>query len=276
MFDFVIIGIVGAFLILLPISLKWELNIKTTIIYNILIGVLVGYIVFFVNQFAYWNIVNNMIFGASLIVVFSILMLLWRFYRDPERNIPDDDNAVISPADGRIIYIKKIEDGEIPISTKLGKNYKLYDLIHTEKFKDARYQIGILMTYLDVHVNRSPVSGKVEMIKHIKGSFKSLKRIESIFENERSMLIIRGKKFPVAVVQIASRLVRMIVLFVKEDQFINKGYRIGRIRFGSQVDLILPDIKNLEILVNINDTVIAGETVLAKLKEEGNTFYENQ
>jgi phosphatidylserine decarboxylase len=123
--------------------------------------------------------------------------------------------------------------------------------------------IGIAMSFLDVHVNRAPISGRVAVLRRFPGLFGSLRRPEMLFENERATVVIERGDIQVAVVQIASRLVRRIVAYVEEGDDVAAGQRIGMIRFGSQVDLVLPLRDGLRVFAEPGDRVVAGETILA-------------
>jgi phosphatidylserine decarboxylase len=128
--------------------------------------------------------------------------------------------------------------------------------------------IGIAMNFLDVHVTRAPLSGRVELLEHFPGRFGSLRKPEMVFENERATTVISGSDLQVVVVQIASRLVRQIVSFVGKGQIVSAGQRIGAIRFGSQVDLVLPLEAGLRVLVSPGDRVQAGTSVIAMLEPD--------
>ncbi len=119
------------------------------------------------------------------------------------------------------------------------------------------------MTYIHVHVNRSPIDGKVVKIKRIPGQFNSLKHLSSLLENERVFTQINSEKIKLGIVQIASRLVRRIESYKKENEKVSIGERIGIIKFGSQVDLLInkPDIK---INTKVGDEVKAGLSILAE------------
>lgn len=198
-----------------------------------------------------------------LYTVSMIMIVLSRFFRDPERKIPYNDNVLVSPADGTVLYIKKLEDGTIPISVKQGRAARIDEMIQTDMLSDARYILGIEMNVLNVHVNRSPVDGKITFKKHIPGSFLSLRNEESPVRNERLTTVIDQGAFKIAVIQIASRLVRRIDSYVDTGDIVTMGDRIGMIRFGSQVDVIIPALKDLEFAVGVGDEVTAGTSLLA-------------
>ena len=121
------------------------------------------------------------------------------------------------------------------------------------------------MSFLDVHVNRAPIAGRAVVARHFPGPFGSLRRPEMVFENERATTVLERGGLQVAVVQIASRLVRRIVTFVQEGTSWRAGQRIGVIRFGSQVDVVLPLRHGLVVVVKPGDRVVAGETTIATL-----------
>jgi phosphatidylserine decarboxylase len=191
------------------------------------------------------------------------MLLMWRFFRDPERESPVIDNVIVSPADGKIIYIKRSEDGQVPFSEKNGRKYPLSQFFQTDVLPGKGTLIGISMNFLDVHVNRAPMGGTIEAIRHIRGKFLSLRKEDAIVENERQLTVIDSGRFRVGVVQIASRLVRKIVTYAKEGQEVRRGQRIGMIRFGSQVDLYIPDTCPTRVNVTVGQKVKAGLSVLA-------------
>jgi len=199
------------------------------------------------------------------IVGISISLLLWRFYRDPRRIPPEDKTAILSPADGRVIYVKRIEQGVIPYIEKKGEKVLFKDFTQSDVFPREAYLIGISMNFLNVHVNRAPIEGKISLVKHIQGKFISLRRKEGLIENERALTVIDNGQFKVGIVQIASRLVRKIVVYLHEGSFVQKGERIGMIRFGSQVDLFLPNVPILHILVKPGEEVKAGISIIGRM-----------
>jgi len=256
-----------ALLILIPVAYKWELNIKNVFLGSIFIGFFVGLVINIIAKFFALNWLFEFLTSFILIILASISLLLIRFYRDPERIPPGDRNSILSPADGKVIYVKNIEKGKVPFSEKEGKKFPLNAFIQSDVLSDAGYLIGISMTYLDVHVNRAPIGGTVRFVKHIKGLFISLKRKEAVLQNERVFTVIDNSQFKVGIVQIASRLVRKIVPYLSQGQEVQKGERIGIIRFGSQVDLILPNLQSLQIIAEPGAKVKAGRTIVATFNE---------
>jgi phosphatidylserine decarboxylase len=258
-------GLILSLIILIPLSIKWELETKITIPAACLIGIISGVIVnaFVIN----WNITFfHILIGEGFIIIFfSTLLILWRFYRDPERISPVGDHIVVSPADGKIVYVKKYEKGKIPYTQKNGRKYSLIDFIQADALPESGTLIGIGMSFLDVHINRAPISGTISLFKYIKGAFISLKKKEAVIQNERAMMVMENKNIKIGIVLIASRLVRKIVPFIQEGQEAMKGVRIGMIRFGSQVDVIIPDQPSVQIKVKTGEIVKAGLTIIAQL-----------
>lgn len=259
-------NLVLSFLILLPIGIKWELQKKIVIPAAFLIGIMSWIVVKGVALFFHLAFYQILPIEVFVIAVTSISLLLWRFYRDPERIPPDIENAILSPADGTIIYVKKVQNGEIPFSEKNGKKFSLTDFVHSDLLPSGGHLVGIAMTYLDVHVNRAPIGGKIRLLKHIKGLFISLKKKEAVIQNERVLTVIENGDLKLGIVQIASRLVRKIAPYIREGQEIERGERIGIIRFGSQVDVILPALSNLYIKAKPGEKVKAGLSIIASFK----------
>ena len=173
------------------------------------------------------NTVLFIILTLLLNIILFTLVICFRFFRDPERKIPVDEAIICSPADGTVRYIHEIDSGKIPICQKKGTIIPVSEFAKTDLMKDGAYLIGIEMSVLDVHVNRSPVKGIIKSQSHHAGSFHSLREISALLENERMTTIISGNDFEIGVIQIASRLVRKIVSFVKPGENISKGARIG-------------------------------------------------
>jgi len=163
-----------------------------------------------------------------------------------------------------VIYIRESHDGMLPISTKHGQDYPLRELTKSPFYMEQAVVIGISMNFMDVHVNRAPIAGRIAFQRHFPGSFGSLRHPDMVFENERATTVFEREELQVAVVQIASRLVRQIVSFVTEGQSMVLGQRFGVIRFGSQVDMVVPSLDSLELLVKPGDTVKAGLSIIAR------------
>lgn len=191
---------------------------------------------------------------AGTIILF---LIFWKFIflRDPERKIPEGDN-IVAPADGRIMKILEV-NGKIKFNKGMGKIKTL-----TEDVADKCWLVSIFMSPLNVHINRAPISGTVKSARHSKGKFFNAGTMKSTLENEKNEIIIENKKMKIKVIQIAGFVARRIECFVKENQKVNKGDRIGLINLGSQVTLIMP--KTVRLKVRENGKTKAGETIIAE------------
>jgi phosphatidylserine decarboxylase len=168
------------------------------------------------------------------------------FFRDPVRATPVREGLIVSPADGRISQI-----GMAPPPAELDMGVA------------PRPRVSIFMSVFDVHVNRTPVTGEIERIAYRPGKFINAELDKASEENERNGIVIRTNAGRIGIVQIAGLIARRIVCFVREGQTVNVGDRVGLIRFGSRVDVYLPE--GTRPLVAEGQTAIAGETVLADL-----------
>jgi len=259
-----VISLVLSGLILIPLAYKWELNLKVVSISALVIGLFVGLVINVVEAYFYMVLLSKLASCFILIILISISALLVRFFRDPDRVPPDGQNIILSPADGSVKYIKHIEKGEIPFSSKGTEKIKLSAPL-IEIFKSGQgYLIGIGMTFLDVHVTRAPIKGKLTYFEHIPGNFYSLKREDAPYKNERVIEIIENNKCKIGIIQIASRLVRRIVSYVREGDELDLGQRVGMIKFGSQVDVVLPKLQDLKIMVTVGQQVYGGLSIIAE------------
>ncbi len=179
-----------------------------------------------------------------LIVSLTIYLLVLQFFRNPQRHFQVDDNKILAPADGKIVVIEEIEEGEY--------------------FKDKRIQISIFMSPLNVHVNRYPVSGIIKYVKYHPGAYLVAWHPKSSLLNERSSVVVQNPAgVEVMYKQIAGALARRIIMYAKEGLKVLQGRDSGFIRFGSRVDVILPP--DARILVKVGDKIRGGEQVLAEL-----------
>jgi len=191
-----------------------------------------------------------LVFNEPLIIFFivvaSVLFLFsLYFFRDPERETPEGDDLVISPADGKIIKIEEVYDDHY-------------------RNKQSKV-ISVFMNVFSVHVNRFPISGTVEYTKYHKGKFMAAWDEKASTDNEHSIIGIKGKyDRKVTFKQIAGLVARRIVYNCEVGDIAEKGDRFGLIKFGSRLDIIVP--LETEIKVAIGDKVSAGETILAEMK----------
>lgn len=172
---------------------------------------------------------------------FALLALAFLgFFRDPERIAPEGEGLVVSPADGRVTAIRDLR-GE-----------------------GLRTRVSIFLSALDVHINRSPVEGRVEEVRYQAGKFFAAYKEEASEANERNAVTLvdkQGRRF--GVVQIAGVVARRIVCKTREGDWLERGQRFGLIRFGSRVDLFLPDGSRVEVIEG--QRVTGGETIIARM-----------
>ena len=198
-------------------------------------------------------------------LLFTILSIIWFilwFNRNPKR-FPPTSNVIVSPADGTVIYVKEVKPGVKPTPQKFGKDIQLDELNGINLFSNGFYIIGIYLSAWDVHVTRAPISGRIISIRNKRGRLfsKSLFHFKTL--DERSTCIIQGVDNTVGVVHMAAYLVRRIVLSVEAWKAVRIGEPIGKIRLGSQVDLIISQIDNIIVKIKAGDRVRAGESIVA-------------
>lgn len=177
----------------------------------------------------------------------GLVLTIWCYYffRDPKRVIPQSENLVISPADGKVCAVDKaIPPSELGLS------------------EQAMTRIGVFMNVFDCHVNRTPVAGTVKRIAYHKGQFLNASLDKASQKNERNGLVVEtesGDQY--GVVQIAGLVARRILCETEQDASLRRGDRFGIIRFGSRVDIYVPD--HVQPAVGLGQTCYAGETILA-------------
>ena len=172
-----------------------------------------------------------------LIPVLLALFFLW-FFRDPNRRVPSEPGQIVSPADGLVTEAEWIE---LPSGSRL--------------------RLSIFLNVFDVHVNRSPVSGTVRLVEYRKGQFMNAMNAESVLNNEQTLVVIDAGGYEVGFKQIAGLLARRIICNVKKGDRVERGQRVGLIKFGSRVDVLLPAEALLQ--VKTGSRVFGGSTVLA-------------
>ncbi len=184
---------------------------------------------------------------SNFLGLIGLVLTVWVYYffRDPDRVIIDDDNYLVSPADGEVIKVEEV-DGPIELG------------LENKKFK----KISVFMNVFDCHVNRTPCAGKIEEILYKPGKFVNASLDKASEDNERNYFKIKDPhNNNIIVVQIAGLVARRIVCETNKDQELKQGDRIGMIRFGSRADIYY---ENYEPLVKVGQKAISGETLLAK------------
>ncbi len=166
----------------------------------------------------------------------AIALFMAFFFRDPFRNVPEGDDIILSAADGKVTRIEELEIGKL---------------------------VSVFLSPIDVHINRSPIKGKVVKVEYTLGKKRPATSNEASLVNERNSLTIVNDRMTVICTQIAGILARRIVCWSKEGDELELGEKFGLIKFSSRTDLLMPP--NVELQVKIGDRVVGGETVIARL-----------
>jgi phosphatidylserine decarboxylase len=192
---------------------------------------------------AYWFWAIGPALWIGLPVLIFSLFSAW-FFRDPERESPTDENAILSPADGVIVLVSEVDDVRF--------------------LKTKALKISVFMSVFNVHVNRAPISGLIERVEYYPGKFLSANLDKASIENEHNALILRKEDGTrIAFVQIAGLIARRIVCWAQSGDKVVKGQRFGLIRFGSRLDIYLPLLS--DVSVKPGQKVRAGQTILGYL-----------
>jgi phosphatidylserine decarboxylase len=184
-----------------------------------------------------WLVTGSWIWA---VVPFLLACFFFWFFRDPQRPVPIEAGLVVSPADGKITEVARIQtpDGE-------------------------RIRLSIFLSVFDVHVNRSPIAGTVREVRYQKGKYLNALNPESAEKNEQNLVTVQGDEFDVSFKQIAGLLARRIVFRFQPGDFVERGQRVGLIKFGSRVDVLLPG--HAHVRVALGQRVKGGASVLADI-----------
>ena len=180
-------------------------------------------------------------YWATAIFGLGFLFVTW-FFRDPERRIPNEPNVIVSPADGKITEITTENE---PINGKLCK------------------RVTIFLSVFNVHVNRVPIEGTIEDIRYNPGKFLAAFNPKASMDNEQNLILINNGRTHIFVKQIAGLIARRIVCWPKKGDYYESGQRYGLIRFGSRVDILLPE--NTKLSVACGDKVSGGKSIIGYL-----------
>jgi phosphatidylserine decarboxylase len=186
-----------------------------------------------------WLLTHSML--LSLLPLLLALFFLW-FFRDPQRVIPTGPGEIVSPGDGVVTQSERIETGS-----------------------GSRLRLSIFLNVFNVHVNRAPVAGTVKTVEYHKGRFLNAMNGESAVANEQTLVVIDAGGYEVSYKQIAGLLARRIVCTVKVGDLIERGQRVGLIKFGSRVDLLMP--ADAVLKVEVGERVRGGSSILAVLRQ---------
>lgn len=172
---------------------------------------------------------------AAFFLILAFLIL--NFFRDPDRKIPTESGVIVSPADGRVVQVVEENPEGQPVR-----------------------RVSIFMSPLDVHVNRAPISGTIREVSYQKGAFHIASQPRASLENEQNVFTIEGEQGKVVVRQIAGVLARRIVFWKKPGDRLERGERVGLIKFGSRVDVLLDS--EVELRIKVGDHIRAGSSIL--------------
>lgn len=182
--------------------------------------------------------------SATLLIIGIVLMLLGlfclAFFRNPRRDIQGDDSVLVSPADGKVVVVREVDD----------------------EFVGPALKVDIFLSVFDVHLNRIPVKGKIEFVDYRPGKFLSAFKDKASEDNERTDIGIVGGAGKFRVAQIAGLIARRIVCNVKRNDSVDKGQLYGMIRFGSRTEITFP--RSFEPCVKVGDRVRGGASIVAK------------
>lgn len=187
--------------------------------------------------------------GWTVLTIPGILLTLFiaYFFRNPKRKIPSLRNIILSPADGRVIYVGECEEDRF--------------------LKQRALKVSIFMSPFDVHINRTPASGKVLEVSYHPGRFLVASRDKASLLNEQNALVMETEdRFKILLVQIAGFVARRIVCYAKAGDLLNRGEIFGMIRFGSRVDLYLP--VDVRPIVKVGQHIKGGESIIGYRNEK--------
>jgi len=202
---------------------------------------------FLIGSIAIALLLSGLVGGIAELVAWIVVLFVVQFFRDPPRVIPQDAGAVLSPADGRIVAVERVND----------------PYVQREAIK-----VSVFMNVFNVHSNRSPVDGTVQQVWYFPGKFVNADLDKASTENERNAVWLKtADGADITSVQVAGLIARRILCYVKAGDQLARGQRYGFIRFGSRVDVYLP--LDAVVKVSIGDKVSATTTILAILPENG-------
>lgn len=188
-------------------------------------------------------ILDLLVLAIPLAVLTSFIIF---FFRDPERNLVNSEKAVLTPADGKIIAIERLTNGD-------------------NRFPDTAVKLSIFMSVFNAHINRIPVGGRISQLTYHPGKFFSANLDKASLHNENNMVLLEtDNREKIVLVQVAGLIARRIVCWVKAGDYVKTGQRFGLIRFGSRLEVYLPP--DSTITVRKGEKVKAGQTIIGYLR----------
>lgn len=265
---YTLVGVTLSLVAMLPLTMKWNIATHPNLLRAFVIALIAAIPFCWIYPLCghTWERAACIAIQVIFTFMISLGLVLIRFWRDPERTPAENRGVIISPADGKVIYIRQLPQNTIPLVSKDGHDFTLNELTGVDILKQnyGTVVIGIDMNIMNVHVNRCPIEGYVKTVQHIPGGYFSLRRPDALFRNTRCTTLISNDILSVATVQVSSRLVRKIDNYLRPGQSVCLGQRLGMIKFGSQVALILPDGHNLQVETSIGQNLVAGVSILAR------------
>jgi phosphatidylserine decarboxylase len=202
---------------------------------------LVGVLVLVALAWVYWTD-QRLLVGIVLALLLGLTAFVLFFFRDPERPVPPDPNIIVAAADGLVVSIEEMDEPDFALGRRL--------------------RIAIFLSVFDVHVNRSPVAGRVLKTIYKSGTFLDVRHADASTHNEALAWLLETDRGPVAVRQIAGLVARRIVAWSREGSALERGQRFGMIRFGSRTEIFLP--ASCQVLVKVGDRVQGAATPIAR------------
>lgn len=195
--------------------------------------------------FAVWAVSSLLVLFLLAVALFLVSLFVIFFFRDPDRQVPEGQNLILSSADGKVIAINQVD--------------------RLDFLEGKGTLVSVFMSVFNVHVNRAPVSGRVSFCEYNPGRFFPAFKDKASLENEQTRMGLENEHGRIVLKQIAGIIARRIVCRIKSGDRVETGQRFGMIQFGSRVDLFLPE--NVDIQVKLNQKVKAGETVIGAFRE---------
>jgi phosphatidylserine decarboxylase len=230
-----------------PFRWRNELGFARSGLAEVVLASVVSIVLLVILLFAV-NLVHSAFWGPVLLVLLAWGFVLY-FFRDPERAIPTDPQALVSPADGRVTHVEEVDERDFP--------------------SGRAFRISIFLSPFDVHVNRIPRAGQVVDLRYFPGRFMDARRPECGAVNEQLWIDLEEHQPPrrLRVKQISGAIARRIVCTLKLGEQVWVGDRLGMIKFGSRTDVLVPAGETFDVLVKVGDKVQGGSTILLRYRQ---------
>lgn len=262
----VVFGLILGQLALLPLSRRYGLDLGRAVPGGLAAGLAAGILVAAVAVFVPLSFHLQVLLTVVLVVAGCAAWFARPFFRTGEWAVQGREDVVVSPADGTVEYVKRIEKEDLPLSTKGKVRQPLPDSLVRPLSHARGYLVGIRVTPLDRRVTRSPIKGEVALSEFAADAVQTPRRWTAFRGETRMIQVVDNGEAKVGLIHTTSSPWMRVTSSVKTGDRVSVGQRIGAIRFDSQVDLVLPDNGGLEIQVNVGDRVFAGVTIIARFR----------